>query len=299
MTTDLVPATPAPAPAAASAGAPRSGVARRFLRDPLATGALVVLLLVVLVSVFAPLLAPYSPDHVIPDIARAAPGGGHLMGGDGGGRDVFSRLLYGGRLTLLGALVTILVALVVGVPAGLLAGYYGRAYDAVFGWATNTLMAIPGMVLLLSATAAIGPRTLPVMALFGVLLVPGFFRLVRTAVMSVRGELYVDAARISGLSDPRIIGRHVLRAVRGPVVIQAALSFGIAVLMQTGLQFLGVVDPTEPSWGQMLADAFSNIYAAPTLVIWPGVTIGVTVAALALCGNGLRDALTEQPRRRR
>lgn len=276
----------------------RGTVTRRFLRDPLAVTALAVLLLVVLVSVFAPLLAPYPPDQVIPEIARAAPGGGHPMGGDGGGRDVFSRLLYGGRLTLLGALVTIVVALAVGLPTGLLAGYYGKAYDAVFGWASNTLMAIPGMVILLSATAAIGPRTLPVMALFGVLLVPGFFRLVRTAVMTVRGELYVDAARISGLSDARIIGRHVFRAVRAPVIIQAAIGFGIAVLMQTGLQFLGVVDPSEASWGQMLADAFTNIYAAPTLVIWPGITIGLTVAALALCGNGLRDALSEQPRER-
>ncbi|MFF2525289.1 dipeptide/oligopeptide/nickel ABC transporter permease/ATP-binding protein [Streptomyces liangshanensis] len=292
MTTDALTTHVVTTPAAP----PRAGVTRRMLRDPLTAGALGVFALVVVVSVFAPLIAPFDPNHVVPAIARSGPGSDHLLGGDGAGRDVLSRLLYGGRSTLLGALVTLAVAILAGVPAGLLAGYYGKAYDAVLSWLSNTLIAIPGLVILLSATAAVGGRTLPIMALFGVLLAPSFFRLVRTAVMGVRDELYVDAARISGLGDLRIVGRHVFPVVRAPIVIQAAIGSGIAVLTQTGLQFLGVLDPSDISWGQMLADAFTNIYAAPTLVIWPGLAIAVTVAALALAGNGLRDALTDRPK---
>ncbi|MEU3979258.1 dipeptide/oligopeptide/nickel ABC transporter permease/ATP-binding protein [Streptomyces sp. NPDC026672] len=278
------------------------GVTRRLLRDPVAVAALAVLAVVILVSLAAPLIAPHDPNHVFPETARSAPGGGHLMGGDGAGRDVLSRLFYGGRSTLLGALVTLVVATLLGVTSGLLAGYYGRAFDTVAGWVANMLQSIPGMVILLSATATLGPRTLPVMALFGVLLAPQFFRLVRTAVRGVRGELYVDAARISGLGDARIIGRHVLGVVRAPIVIQASIGAGIAILLQTGLQFLGIVDASQASWGQMLSDAFTNIYAAPTLVVWPGVAIGLTVAALALVGNSLRDAIADRgtrPKRRR
>jgi ABC-type dipeptide/oligopeptide/nickel transport system ATPase component len=154
-------------------------------------------------------------------------------------------------------------------------------------------------VLLMALIAAIGPETVPVMAMFGVLLSPGFFRLTRTAVRNVRGELYIDAARVSGLSDARILRRHVTSVVRSPIIIQASISVGIATLMQTGLQFLGLGDTTVPSWGQMLSDAFTNIYAAPTLVIWPGATIGLTVAALALLGSSLSDALVDRPATRR
>jgi peptide/nickel transport system permease protein len=257
--------------------------------------ALVVLGLVVLASVFAPLLAPYDPNLVIPGIARTAPSWAHPMGGDGAGRDVLSRLLFGGRLTLLGALVTAAVAMVIGIPAGLVAGYFGRAFDAVAGWVATMLMAIPGMVILLAATTILGPNTVAIMAVFGVLLSPSYFRLVRTAVLTVRNELYVDAARVSGLSDARILRRHILTAVRAPVIVQVAITSGIAVLTQTAIQFLGLGEQDVASWGQMLSDAFASLYSAPQLVTWPGLAIGLTVAALALLGTALAE---ERPARR-
>jgi len=284
---------------AAAVRPPRDGVVHRLARNPLAVVSVLVLLAIVVVSVIAPLLAPYGPNEVLPGLARQAPSAEHLMGGDGAGRDVLSRLLFSGRVTLIGALVTILVAMVIGIPSGLVAGYYGKAWDGAFSWFANILIAIPSMVILLAVIAAIGPATVPIMAVFGVMLSPSFFRLVRAAVQSVRNELYVDAARISGLSDARIIARHVFTVVRAPIIIQASISAGIAVLMQTGIQFLGLGEQNVPSWGQMLSDAFVNIYAAPYLVIWPGVTIGITVAALALFGNALRDALQDRTKVKR
>lgn len=267
-------------------------------RNPLAVTGLLVLAAVITVSVLAPLLAPYGPNEVIAGLVRQAPSADHIFGGDGAGRDVLSRLLFAGRLTLLGTVVTLIVAIVIGVPSGLVAGYYGGWWDGVTSWSANIIIAIPGMVLLLAVIAAIGPQTVPVMAMFGILLSPGFFRLTRTAVQNVRNELYIDAARVSGLSDARIIARHVLTVVRGPLIIQASFSAGGAVLVQTGLQFLGLGEQGTPSWGQMLSDAFINIYAAPYLVFPPGITIALTVASLALIGNALRDSVNARATRR-
>lgn len=274
-----------------------ASVWRKLVRSPLAVAGMIVLAVILVVNIAAPLLAPYGPNEVIPGLVRQPPSPEHLLGGDGAGRDVLSRLMYAGRLTLLGTMVTLVVATAIGVPAGLVAGYFGRWWDGVASWSANVIIAIPGMVLLLAVIAAIGPRTVPVMAMFGVLLSPGFFRLTRTAVQNVRNELYIDAARVSGLSDGRIISRHVLSVVRGPLIIQASFTAGAAVLVQTGLQFLGLGDQSTPSWGQMLSDAFINIYSAPYLVFPPGLTIALTVGALALIGNALRDSVnTTAPR---
>lgn len=280
------------------ARAPR-GTLSRMLRNPLAIVAMAVLALVVLMSLLAPLLAPFGPNEVISGLVRQGPQAGHPLGGDGAGRDVLSRLLFAGRLTLLGTIVTLVVAIVIGVPTGMLAGYYGTWWDSITSWGANVIIAIPGMVLLLAVIAAIGPETVPVMAMFGILLTPGFFRLARTAVQNVRNDLYVDAARVSGLSDARIISRHIFGVVRGPLIIQASFSAGAAVLVQTGLQFLGLGEQGTPSWGQMLSDAFTNIYSAPHLVFPPGLTIAFTVAALALLGNALRDELNGRESRSR
>jgi peptide/nickel transport system permease protein len=137
------------------------------------------------------------------------------------------------------------------------------------------------------------------MVTFGVMLSPGFYRLVRSQVMAVKHELYVDAARVSGLSDPRIIGQHILLVVRAPVVIQAAVVAGIAIVVQSGLEFLGLGDPATPTWGGMLQDAFTNIYNSPIAIWWPGATIALTVASLVLLGNAIRDVIqrTDRPRK--
>ena len=156
------------------------------------------------------------------------------------------------------------------------------------------MLALPGMIVLLTVRAALGPSVWIAMIVFGILLSPGYFRLTRTAVQSVRNELYVDAARVSGLSDVRIITRHILSVVRAPIIIQTAMVCGIAIAIQSGLEFLGLGDPTMATWGVMLNDGFRNVYRAPLCLFWPALAIALTIGALVLLGNAMRDALEDR-----
>ena len=281
--------------------AARSHLARRFLKNPLGIAALSVLVLIVLAAIFAPLLTSYDPNAVSVLNILQGPGAGHLLGTDGAGRDVWARLLYGARYTLAGALLATVVAAVLGITSGLVAGYYGKWFEAASSWVTTLLMALPGIVVLLAARAVLGPSLWTVMIIFGVLLAPAFYRLVYAAVSGVRNELFVDAARVSGVSDFRIIARHILTVVRAPIIMQASIVFGIAIAVQVGLDFLGFGDQTIPTWGNMLNDGFTNLYRDPQLVVWPGLAIVITGVALTLFANALRDELehSARPRRRR
>ena len=281
--------------------AARSHLARRFARNPLGVAALSVLVLIVLAVICAPLLTSYNPNAVSVLNILQGPGAGHLLGTDGAGRDVWSRLLYGGRYTLAGALLATVVAAVLGIASGLVAGYYGKWFESAASWVTTLLMALPGIVVLLAARSVLGPSLWTVMIIFGVLLVPAFYRLVYAAVSGVRNELFVDAARVSGVSDLRIIARHILTVVRAPIILQASIVFGIAIAVQVGLDFLGFGDQSIPTWGNMLNDGFTNLYRDPQLVIWPGLAVVITGVALTLFANALRDELEQsaRPRRRR
>jgi ABC-type dipeptide/oligopeptide/nickel transport system ATPase component/ABC-type dipeptide/oligopeptide/nickel transport system permease subunit len=281
--------------------AARSHLARRFLKNPLGVAALSVLVLIVLAVICAPLLTSYNPNGVSVLSILQGPGAGHLLGTDGAGRDVWARLLYGGRYTLAGALLATVVAAVLGIASGLVAGYYGKWFESAASWVTTLLMALPGIVVLLAARSVLGPSLWTVMIIFGVLLVPAFYRLVFAAVSGVRNELFIDAARVSGVSDLRIIARHILTVVRAPIILQASIVFGIAIAVQVGLDFLGFGDQSIPTWGNMLNDGFTNLYRDPQLVIWPGLAVVITGVALTLFANALRDELEQsaRPRRRR
>jgi peptide/nickel transport system permease protein len=281
--------------------AARSHLARRFLKNPLGVAALSVLVLIVLAAIFAPLLTSYDPNTVSVLHILQSPGAGHLLGTDGAGRDVWARLLYGARYTLAGALLATVVAAVLGIASGLVAGYYGKWFESSTSWVTTLLMALPGIVVLLAARAVLGPSLWTVMIIFGVLLIPAFYRLVYAAVSGVRNELFVDAARVSGVSDLRIIGRHILTVVRAPIILQGSIVFGIAIAVQVGLDFLGFGDQAIPTWGNMLNDGFTNLYRDPQLVVWPALAVVITGVALTLFANALRDELEQsaRPRRRR
>jgi peptide/nickel transport system permease protein len=276
-------------------------LARRLLKNPLGLLALSVLAIIVLAAIFAPLLTSYDPNAASVTNVLQPPGAGHLLGTDGAGRDVWARLLYGARYTLTGALLATVVAAVIGITAGLVAGYYGKWFESTSSWITNMLMALPGIVVLLAARAVLGPSLWIIMVIFGILLAPAFYRLVVAAVSGVRHELFVDAARVSGVSDSRIIARHILTVVRAPVIIQASIVAGIAIAIQAGLDFLGLGDSSVPTWGNMLNDGFTNMYRDPQLVVWPALAIAVTCIALTLFANALRDELehSTRPRRRR
>jgi peptide/nickel transport system permease protein len=281
--------------------AARSHLARRFLKNPLGISALSVLVLIVLAAICAPLLTSYDPNTVSVLHILQGPGAGHLLGTDGAGRDVWARLLYGARFTLAGALLATVVAAVLGITSGLVAGYYGKWFESSASWVATLLMALPGIVVLLAARAVLGPSLWTVMIIFGVLLIPAFYRLVYAAVSGVRNELFVDAARVSGVSDRRIIARHILTVVRAPIILQSAIVFGIAIAVQVGLDFLGFGDQAIPTWGNMLNDGFTNLYRDPQLVVWPALAVVITGVALTLFANALRDELEQsaRPRRRR
>ncbi|WP_457967348.1 dipeptide/oligopeptide/nickel ABC transporter permease/ATP-binding protein [Arthrobacter sp. D1-29] len=271
-----------------------SGLIRRFVRNPLGLLSALVLLAVITIAIVVPFLGLPDPNGVNLRESTLPPGPGHPLGTDASGRDIFSRIMWGSQVNLIGAGIALAIALVTGVITGLLAGYYGGWFDSAASWVNNLNMALPGIVVLLAVRAIVGPSVYIAMAVFGVLLAPAFFRVVRGAVQAVRNELYVDAARVSGLSDARIIARHILTVVRAPVIIQAARVASIAIAIQAGLEFLGVTDPSVPSWGNMLNEGFRRIALSPGLILWPSVAIGLVSMALILFGNALRDALEDR-----
>jgi ABC-type dipeptide/oligopeptide/nickel transport system ATPase component/ABC-type dipeptide/oligopeptide/nickel transport system permease subunit len=271
----------------------RSSLLSRLLRNPLGLISTAIILAVIVLAIGGGALSPIDPNHTDALNLMAKPGGAHLLGTDAAGRDILSRIISGARGTLISAFLVVVTSIVIGVPTGLIAGYYGKTFDSVASWIASMLMSLPSMIVLLAVRAAAGPSIYVSMIVFGLLIAPGFFRLTRTAVMGVRNELYVDAARVSGLSDTRIISRHILTVVRAPIIIQSAMISGIAISIQSGLEFLGLGDPTMVSWGSMLNEGFQNIFLNPLMVLWPGLVISLTIGAFALLGNALRDALED------
>ncbi|THG29396.1 dipeptide/oligopeptide/nickel ABC transporter permease/ATP-binding protein [Naasia lichenicola] len=289
-------------PVAAEVRAARSHLARRMLKNPTGLAAIIVLALIILLAILADVLAPMDPSVANINDVLAPPSALHPLGGDSAGRDVLSRLLFATRFSIAGALWAVLIAAVIGVTSGLIAGYYQKWFETVSVWIISVIQALPGIVVLLAARAVVGPSLWLIMAVFGLILSPAFYRLTYTAVVGVRNELFVDAARVAGVGDVSIIGRHILSVVRAPIIIQAALLAGIGIAVQAGLDFLGLGDAKLVTWGQMLSDAFSRMYQAPTLLIWPSLAMALTSVALVLFGNALRDELERaagKPKRRR
>ncbi|NVN00723.1 dipeptide/oligopeptide/nickel ABC transporter permease/ATP-binding protein [Arthrobacter sp. SDTb3-6] len=271
----------------------RSHVVKKILKNPLGLASVIVIVFMIALAVLANVLAPFDPNFA--NIGKTLAGGDtvNLLGTDSVGRDVWSRLVFGARTTLLSALLCAAVAIVIGLPSGLVAGYYAGKFDGVANWVVNVLMALPGIIVLLTVRAALGPSVWISMVAFGILMAPGYFRLTRTAVQSVRNELYVDAARVAGLGDTAIISRHIFSVVRAPIIIQTAVICGVAIAIQSGLEFLGLGDPSVATWGVMLNEGFKNIYLSPLLLLWPALAIGLTIGALVLLGNAIRDALED------
>lgn len=288
-------------PSAVPTPAAKTSLLRRLIRRPVSLVSLVFLVLIAIIAIIGQWIAPFDPSAASLQLVLAPPSADHPLGADSAGRDVLSRLLAATQITLAAALVAVVTALLLGVVSGLIAGYYRGWFDSVASWITSLVMALPGIVVLLAARAVLGPSVWLAMLIFGILLAPAYYRLVYAAVSGVRGELYVDAARVSGLSDMRIIGRHILSVVRAPIIIQSAIIAGIAIAIQSGLEFLGLGDMSVPTWGGMLNDGFANIYKQPLLMLWPSLAIALTSVALTLLANGMRDVLerTVAPRRRR
>jgi peptide/nickel transport system permease protein len=272
-------------------------ILRRLLSEPLGLISSVFFVLVALAGLFAPLLAPFNPNK--PDIRHplAKPGGAHLLGTDSAGRDVFSRLLFGTRTSLAAAALAVVIAATIGITFGLIAGYFGGKRDAFSNWTASLIMSLPGIVVILAARIALGTSVWTAMAIFGVLMSPGVFRLTYLAARGVRNELYVDAAKVTGLSDVRIIGRHVLSVVRSPIIMQMGMIATIAIQVQAGLQLIGIGDIGTPTWGGLISDGFAKIHTRGSLLLWPTLTLSLTALSLVLFTNALRDELDRPAKR--
>ncbi|BCW61373.1 dipeptide/oligopeptide/nickel ABC transporter permease/ATP-binding protein [Arthrobacter sp. StoSoilB22] len=265
---------------------------KKFLREPAAVISLVFLALLAVVAILAPLISSYDPTATrLADVLAPPFTPEHPLGADGVGRDVLANLVYGAQTSLSSAAIVIAVSLLIGVPAGLLAGYRQGWIDGVSMWISGALLSLPAIVVLLVVLARVGRSTSLALVVFGVLIAPSVFLLIRGSVRAVREELYVDAARVSGLSDVRIMVRHILPVVITPTIIQAALLAGAGIGIEAGIAFLGLGSSDKASWGLMLNDASQNIFNAPWLLIWPSIALVLTVMACTLVGNGFRDAL--------
>ncbi|GAA2974419.1 peptide/nickel transport system permease protein [Microbacterium terrae] len=275
----------------------RFAALRKLLRNPMAVLAIVWFAIVLLAAVLAPWITSGPATKVDLAIANLPPfSPGHPLGGDAAGRDILDRLIWGAQTTVVGIAIVTIVSLVVGVTTGLVAGFYRGRFESTSNFVIDIIMSLPGIVLMIALYSLTGPNINLALAVFGFIIAPTYYRLVRSIVVTVRNELYVDAARVVGLSDIRIVGRHVLWAVRAPIIIQTAFTMAAAVGFEAGLTFIGLGDPTSSSWGVMLQQSFTSIYNNPVAVVWPALTISITVLALILFGNALSDVLQSSAR---
>lgn len=274
---------------------------RRLLEDPQGLITVLILLAIIVFGLLAPVLAEHDPSAASLQAANAPMGTpGYPMGADQSGRDILSRLLHSINTSMVSAVIGTGVALLVGMTFGLIGGYYART-RSVTEWVFNLLMTFPGLLMLIVLMPVTKGDFRATMLIFGFLLSPGIYRIVRNQVIGVSKELYVDAAKVSGLKDIRILARHVLPVVRGPVIIAAAFLASASIGVQAGLAFLGVGSNSVPSFGSMISIGFTNLYISPLHFIWPSLVLGILTASLVLFGNALRDTLqaAEQKRRRR
>jgi peptide/nickel transport system permease protein len=277
---------------AARTDARRRTALRRLLTDPQAVASASLLTVVVLLGLLAPVLTDHGANQANLDAVNAGIGDhGYLLGGDKSGRDILARLLYSINTSVVSALIGASIALAIGITSGLIGGYFARRIRGVTEWLFSLIMTFPGLLLLIILMPVTKGDYRATMVVFGVLLSPGIYRLVRNLVLGVRNELYVDAARVSGLPDRRILRRHVFTVVRGPVIIATAFLAGSSIAVQSGLAFLGLGSNTVPSFGAMISEGFTNLYEEPLQFLWPSLVLGIITASLVLLGNALRDAL--------
>ncbi|MGX1100017.1 ABC transporter permease subunit [Amorphus sp. MBR-141] len=304
--TDRLSADPAETPKAA--GSPRLAMLREFWfyfsENKGAVAGFAVFLALILVALFAPLLAPYAPDVQFRDALLVPPvwdengRAAYLLGTDAVGRDLLSRLIYGSRYSLFIGVVVVTLALVSGILMGLLAGFFRGWVDTVIMRVMDVILAFPSLLLALVLVAILGPGLLNAMIAIALVLQPHFVRLTRASVLSEKNKEYVISARVAGAGNIRLMVKTILPNCLAPLIVQATLSFSTAILDAAALGFLGMgAQPPTPEWGTMLADSREFITRAPWLVTFPGVAILITVLAINLVGDGLRDTLDPKLKR--
>ncbi|MGZ4675224.1 MAG: ABC transporter permease [Acidimicrobiia bacterium] len=265
-------------------------VFRRFVRNWSAMTGLVIVVLLVATALLAPLLAPYSQDpEFTPNLG---PSGAHLLGTNAIGRDLLTRLIYGAQASMFVAFLVVSIATVAALVLGLLSGFFGGWLGAFIDRCMDALFTFPPLTLALAISALLGASLTNASLAIAIVFVPGLVRVIRSQVLAIREETFVEAARSVGVSDPRMLRKHVLPNVVSPVIVQAALAFGYAIGAEAGLSFLGLgVNPPTSSWGVMLQEAYNRMLESQWPLVPPAVAILLAILAFNLVGDGLRDSL--------
>lgn len=271
---------------------PWHDVWRRLKKSKMAVIGLIILSLLMVISICAGLIAPYGYDEQDLFNAFQNPSSKHWFGTDEFGRDIFSRVVYGSRVSLVVGFIAVGIALLIGGFLGAIAGFYGGKVDNFIMRIMDVLLAIPSMLLAISIVAALGPGLTNLMIAVGISSIPTYARIVRAAVMSIKGMEFIEASKTSGSGDLRIIFKHILPNSLAPVIVQATLGVAGAILTAAGMSFIGLgIQPPAPEWGAMLSGGRAYIRDYSYMTIFPGVAIMITILALNLLGDGLRDAL--------
>jgi peptide/nickel transport system permease protein len=272
--------------------APSRSTWRRLLREPAALVGGFIVIAFLAMAALAPLLAPYDPNASDWMAIREAPSWAHPFGTDDLGRDILTRVIYGARASLAAGFISVSIAMAIGVPLGLVAGYFGGIADMVISRCADALLACPFLVLAIALAAFLGASLENAMIAIGISAMPIFIRLTRGQALSVRAEDYVSAAVSQGVSHPKILAAYIFPNVVPPLVVQATLTVAVAVLAEASLAFLGLGQaPPAPSWGSMLDAARQFLVEAPWMAIWPGLAIVVVVIGFNMLGDALNDAL--------
>src|SRR5438067_881490 len=287
--TVLVDATPA----ASSRQQPRlRGFLRRFLRNRIGLTGAIIVIACAIVAVGAPLLAPYGPEETHPNWKLFPPNEYFLFGTDEFGRDIFSRIIFGARISLEVGLISVTLAVLIGAATGLVAGFFGGWIDAITMRCMDVLFAFPAILLAIGIMAVLGTGIANAMLAIGIVYAPSFARLGRASVLSLKEMEFVQAARVLGLGELAILGRHVMPNVLGPMIVQTSFSLSTAILTEASLSFLVLgTPPSIPSWGSMLSSSRRYVELDPWPAIFPGLAIMLLVLGFNLFGDGLRDVL--------
>ncbi|MFO7952263.1 MAG: ABC transporter permease [Bacillota bacterium] len=271
---------------------------RHLRKNRMAMIGLAILFIFMISSIFAPFITPHDPIKLDLINAIEVPNSENLMGTDWQGRDVFTRILYGGRISLAIGFITVIIGLAVGIPVGTLSGYFGGKFDLFVQRLIDIMLAFPGILLAIVVVAVLGVGVEQVMIAVGISTIPIYTRLVRGSVLSVKEEGYVTAAKSLGIGDARIILRHILPNCLGPIIVMSTFRIATSILWAAGLGFLGLgAQPPDPEWGAMLSNGREYMRAAPFLTTFPGLAIFLMVLGFNLLGDGLRDALDPRSRR--
>ncbi len=280
-----------------SATPTRGSALKLFLKNPISLVGTIVLVLMAVAAIAGPWIVPFGTNATDVSNALQPPNGVHWFGTDDLGRDVFSRVVMSAQVSLRVAVVSVAIALVAGVLLGIISGYAGGPVDSTLMRVVDVMFAFPMLILALAIVAVLGPGANTAMIAIGVVYIPIFARIARASTLSVRTEPYVQASLTMGTGHVRILAKHILPNISGPIIVQTSLSLAFAILSEAALSFLGLgVQPPQPSWGRMLFEAQAFMGSAWWLSVFPGAAIFVTVLAFNLVGDGLRDILDPQRR---